>query len=176
MAILTENIREKLVEMFGIISEEEGLRIFDIKLAHRNATWDIKVTLDRLDGYVTVDDCARLSRRFAARLELERLLTGEYKLEVSSPGLDRPLRNRADYERFKGEKARLIIAGASGNEALTGRIVATDEDSVTLLVGENERIISYHAIKKANLEAEIPGFGGQKKKSRRKKKNRRKSG
>lgn len=162
--------------MFGIISEEEGLRIFDIKLGHRNTTWDIKVVLDRPDGYVTVDDCARLSRRFAARLELERLITGEYKLEVSSPGLDRPLRNRADYERFKGEKARLIIAAASGTEPLTGRIVATDEDSVTLLVDENERIINYRAIKKANLEAEIPGFGGPKKKPRRKKKSKRKSG
>lgn len=176
MAILTENIREKLVEMFGVISEEEGLRIFDIKLAHRNVTWDIKVILDRLDGYVTINDCARLSRRFAARLELERLITGEYKLEVSSPGLDRTLRNRADYERFKGAKARLIIIGTSGNEALTGRIVATNEDSITLSVDENERIINYRAIKKANLEVEIPGFGGPKKKHRRKKKNRRKSG
>jgi ribosome maturation factor RimP len=175
MAILTENIREKLAEMFGVISEEEGFKIFDIKLAHRNAAWDIKVVLDRLDGYVTINDCARLSKRFAARLELERLITGKYKLEVSSPGLDRPLRNRNDYERFKGKQARLVIAGPSGTDVLVGRIASVEEDSVTLSVEEDEKIINYRTIKKANLEVEIPGFSEPKMRSRRKKKDKRKS-
>jgi ribosome maturation factor RimP len=129
MAILTENIREKLAEMFGVISEEEGFNIFDLKLAHRNAAWDIKVVLDRLDGYV----------------------------------------------RFKGKKARLVIAGPSRTDVLVGRIAAAEEDSVTLLVDEEEQIINYRTIKKANLEVEIPGFSEPKMRNRRKKKDKTKS-
>jgi ribosome maturation factor RimP len=169
MAILTENVREKLVEMFGAVAEEEGLGIFDLTLAHHKTVWDIRVTLDRLDGYVTVEDCARLSKRFVARLELERLFTGDYKLEVSSPGLDRPLRNAEDYERFKGEKAKLIIAGTSGTEVVIGDVVGAGEGSVTLSVNGEEREIDLRAIRKANLEVVAPGFGGSKKKRRRKK-------
>jgi ribosome maturation factor RimP len=170
MAILTENVREKLAEMFGAIAEEEGLGIFDLTLAHRKTTWDIRVTLDRLEGYVTVEDCARLSKRFVARLELERLFTGDYKLEVSSPGLDRPLRNAEDYERFKGEKAKLIIAVTSGTEVVIGDIVGAGGGSVTVSVNGEEREIGLRAIKKANLEVVVPGFGDSKKKRRRKKK------
>ena len=169
MAILTENVREKLVEMFGAIAEEEGLGIFDLTLAHRTTGWDIRVTLDRFDGYVTVENCARLSKRFVARLELERLFTGDYKLEVSSPGLDRPLRNAEDYERFKGEKAKLIIASTSGTEVVIGDVVGAGEGSVTLSVNGEEREIDLRAIRKANLEVVVPGLGGSKKKRRRKK-------
>jgi ribosome maturation factor RimP len=171
LAILTENIREKLIRMFGVIAEEEGLEVFDIALARRNAGWTIKVVLDRLDGYVTVDDCARLSRRFTARLELEQLITGEYRLEVSSPGLDRPLRGPDDYGRFKGETAKLVFAVSSGSEVVIGRILEADEASVTLLTDDDERrIIKFTEIKKANLEVVIPGFGVHKKRVRRKKK------
>ncbi|UCE26858.1 MAG: hypothetical protein JSW52_11010 [Candidatus Coatesbacteria bacterium] len=169
MAILTENVREKLVEMFGAIAEEEGLDVFDLTLAHRKMSWDIRVVLDRFDGYVTIEDCARLSKRFVARLELERLFTGDYKLEVSSPGLDRPLRKVEDYERFKGEKAKLIIAGVSGTEVVIGDVVGTGEDSVTLSVNGEEREIDLRAIKKANLDVVVPGFDGSKKKRKRKK-------
>jgi len=170
MAILTENVREKLVDMFGAIAEEEGLDIFDLTLAHRRNDWNIRVTLDRLEGYVTVDDCARLSKRFVARLELERLFTGDYRLEVSSPGLDRPLRNTDDYERFKGRKAKLIIVGTPGTEVVVGDIVGVGEGSVTVSVDGEEREIGLRAIRKANLEVVVPGFGDSRKKRRRKKK------
>jgi len=169
MAILTENVREKLVEMFGSIAEEEGLGVFDLTLAHRKTSWNIRVVLDRFDGYVTVEDCARLSKRFVARLELERLFTGDYKLEVSSPGLDRPLRNAGDYERFKGKKAKLIVSVGLGTEVVIGDVVGVGEGSVTLSVNGEEREIDLRAIRKANLEVVVPGFGGSNKKRKRKK-------
>lgn len=172
MAVLTEDVREKLVEMFGVIAGEEALELFDLRLARRDVGWNIKVVLDRPDGYVTVGDCARLSRRFSARLELERILTGNYKLEVSSPGLDRPLRGPDDYRRFKGEAVKIILAVPSATEVVIGRITAVGDDTLTVAVGEGSREITFGKIIKTSLEIVGPGFGGPKKKRRGKKKGR----
>lgn len=170
--LLTEDIREKLAAISAVIAEEEGLKLFDLTLARRKNVWDIRAVLDRLEGYVTVGDCARVSRRLIARLELEDILAGDYKLEVSSPGLDRRLRDRADYERFKGQTAKLFLRGAAATEVIVGRITEVNERSVKIARDEETGEIPFDSIKKAVLEVVIPGFGEKKKRGRRKKKTR----
>ena len=86
------------------------------------------VRIDRRDGQkVTVDDCARASRAIEARFDAGDVFQGNYVLEVSSPGLERPLRTAADWQRFTGQRARLTSAAVGG--MVEGEIVGLEDDA-----------------------------------------------
>jgi ribosome maturation factor RimP len=88
----------------------------------------LDVRIDRRDGQkVTVDDCARASRAIEARFDAGDLFQGNYVLEVSSPGLERPLRTAADWQRFAGQRARLTSAAVGG--MVEGEIVGLEDDA-----------------------------------------------
>jgi ribosome maturation factor RimP len=88
----------------------------------------LDVRIDRRDGEkVTVDDCARASRAIEARLDAGALFAGRYVLEVSSPGVERPLRTAADWQRFTGRRARLTSAAVGG--MIEGEIVGLEDDA-----------------------------------------------
>ena len=99
-----------------------------------------------------VDDCARLSREISAVLDAADPISDAYMLEVSSPGIDRPLMKRADYERFAGHEARIEIdPPIDGRKRFHGTIRAVDGDAVRLTVEESEVSVPLSAIRRAKL-------------------------
>ena len=101
---------------------------------------------------MTVEHCAEISRALSALLDVADPLPGAYQLEVSSPGIDRPLVRRADFERFAGFEARIETATPiEGRRRFRGRLGRLEGDVVHLEAPEGERSIPFSAIKKAKL-------------------------
>jgi len=120
----------------------------------------LRLYIDRTDGAaggVTVEDCEAVSRRVSAALDAADPIAGEYTLEVSSPGLDRPLRTRAHFERFTGGRVKVeSLVPRAGRRRWTGRLVAVGEAGVTLEVDGQPVDLALNEIKTARL---VPEFG-----------------
>jgi ribosome maturation factor RimP len=113
----------------------------------------LQVMVERSDqGPVTLDQCAEVSHAISALLDVADPLPGAYRLEVTSPGLDRPLVRRGDYERFAGFEARLETElPLEGRRRFRGRLLGIADDQVRLALPEGETSIPLDAIKKAKL-------------------------
>jgi ribosome maturation factor RimP len=106
----------------------------------------------RAGGPMTVEHCAGISHAVSALLDVSDPIGGSYRLEVTSPGIDRPLVRRADFERFAGFEARLETAETiAGRRRFRGRLAGVIDDQVCLRLPEGEQRIPYDAIKKAKL-------------------------
>jgi ribosome maturation factor RimP len=124
----------------------------------------VRVTIDRPgpaatpEDSVSIEDCSTVSRELSAILDVEDPLDRAYTLEVSSPGLDRPLRNEADFQRFAGRMASIVLnEPVDGQTFFNGRIQGIDESDVVILVGKKNRPhrIPVAGIKRARLEVEF---------------------
>ncbi|OGQ48080.1 MAG: hypothetical protein A3I09_01795 [Deltaproteobacteria bacterium RIFCSPLOWO2_02_FULL_47_10] len=86
---------------------ELGYALVDVEYVNDHGRWVLRFYIERNDGAVSIDDCANVSRSLASVLDVENIVEGRYSLEVSSPGLDRPLKRPEDFVRFTGSKARV---------------------------------------------------------------------
>jgi ribosome maturation factor RimP len=113
----------------------------------------LQVMVERLDqAPITLEHCAEVSRALSAVLDVADPLPGAYRLEVTSPGLDRPLVRRTDYERFAGLEARLETElPIEGRRRFRGRLLGLAGDQIRLALPEGEMSIPLDAIKKAKL-------------------------
>jgi ribosome maturation factor RimP len=141
-----------------------GLELFDVQLTRESVGWVVRVTIDRPgpaatpEESVCVEDCSLVSRELSTILDVEDPLDRAYTLEVTSPGLDRPLRHEADYRRFAGRLAKLVLEQpVDGQTFFNGRIQGVEGGEVVLLVGKKERAhrIPIDGIKRANLDVEF---------------------
>jgi ribosome maturation factor RimP len=106
----------------------------------------------RTHGPTTVEHCAEVSHAVSALLDVSDPIGGTYQLEVTSPGIDRPLVRRADFERFAGFEARIETAAPiAGRKRFRGLLAGVFEDQVCLRMPEGEQRIPYGAVKKAKL-------------------------
>src|ERR1051325_9577410 len=120
-----EQVRAIAVRVAG----SRGLEVWDVQ-SRREATGHVvRVFIDRPgpsatpDDSVSIEDCAEVNRELSTILDVEDLLPFAYTLEVSSPGLNRPLRGAADYERFAGRRAKIVVSEAVDNQkAFDGRL------------------------------------------------------
>lgn len=113
----------------------------------------LQIMADRADGTpMTVDDCAEISHVVSAMLDVEDPIEGAYSLEVSSPGIDRPLTRPKDFERFAGHEAKVEMRHAiDGQRRYRGRIVGIDGGNVRLASGEGEVLLPLDDIQDAKL-------------------------
>ena len=100
------NIVEQVSELITPIVDSMSLELVDLEYKHEGRDWFLRIFIDK-DGGVTLDDCADLSREVDAVLEVADIIHTAFRLEVSSPGIDRPLKKPADFERFKGQRVKL---------------------------------------------------------------------
>lgn len=91
--------------------EGQGYELVDLSWGRQSGSSVLRVTIDRLpgQGYVSHDDCTRVSREVSALLDVHDVVPGHYSLEVSSPGVDRPLKRAADFQRFLGQRAKVRL-------------------------------------------------------------------
>ncbi len=113
----------------------------------------LQILVERRDGAgIGVDDCVSVSRAVAAILDVEDPISGSYELEVSSPGIDRPLTRLSDFARFVGHAARIEAAfPIDGRRRWTGRILGLDGEEVQLEFGDGKISVPYTAIARAKL-------------------------
>lgn len=105
---------------------------------------------------VTVDDCEKVSRQVGSLLDVEDLISSEYTLEVSSPGLDRPLYTLEQYERYVGEDVALRLRFPfEGRRKFKGRLVGVEGEDILLVVEDHEFLFPISSIEKANI---VPRF------------------
>ncbi|MFC4348715.1 ribosome maturation factor RimP [Kordiimonas lipolytica] len=112
----------------------------------------LQVMAERPDGTMGVDDCATLSRELSLILDVEDPLPGEYLLEVSSPGIDRPLTRRKDFERWVGFEVKVEMEEQmDGRRRFRGRMTSFKDDVVTLETDEGVVELDFDGISKAKL-------------------------
>jgi ribosome maturation factor RimP len=115
----------------------------------------LRVYIDSEDG-ITLDDCSRVSHQLSGVLDVEDVIRGQYQLEISSPGLDRPLFSEAQFARFIGHQVKLkLTVPVAGRRKFRGVIEAVKEGVVTLAEDGELKEIAFNNIDKANL---VPEF------------------
>mgnify|MGYP001098421704 CR=1 FL=1 len=111
------------------IIEGLGYRLVRVKLSTRNGQ-TLQVMVERPDGTMTVEDCGEVSRNISPALDVEDPISGAYHLEVSSPGIDRPLVRRADFVRWAGHEAKIeLSAPIEGRKRFRGILIGLDGDA-----------------------------------------------
>jgi ribosome maturation factor RimP len=113
----------------------------------------LQVMIERVDGAaISVDDCETASRALSAKLDVEDPIASAYTLEVSSPGIDRPLVRPKDYRRFAGHVARVEVkAPVAGRRRFTGRLLGADDAALRIAVEEGEIAIPFAEVARAKL-------------------------
>lgn len=146
------DVRNEVVEMATPLADELGFEVVDVDFVPQAGRSLVRVFLDRPGG-ITLDDCARFSRRLGDLLEMNQTLSGAYILEVSSPGIERRLRTEEHFRRFVGREARVeLFAAADGRRRGEGRIEEAATGSVRLrLSGGEAWRVPLAAIKNARL-------------------------
>jgi ribosome maturation factor RimP len=155
----TEHIRAAAERVVA----SHGLELFDIQLRRESTGWVVRVFIDRPgpsgtpEDSVGIEDCARVSRELSTILDVEDPLDRSYTLEVSSPGLDRPLRGERDFRRFAGRRAKVTVAPAvDGQSHFAGRIEGVEDGALLFEAeGHKRHRIPLDAIKRANLDVEF---------------------
>ncbi|MFO0997989.1 MAG: ribosome maturation factor RimP [Alphaproteobacteria bacterium] len=130
-----------------------GFEIVRVRLTGGRQRPTLQVMAERRDGEpMSVDDCAQLSRTISTFLDVEDPLPGSYMLEVSSPGLDRPLVRRQHFERFAGHEARIeLTRPLDGRRRFRGRIMGVEGEDVRVVVEGQEVKLPLEAIGSAKL-------------------------
>ncbi len=141
-------IREKAEK----IVNKYGLEVFDLTFRREGRGWVLRLTIDNPVGYVSIRDCEIVSRDLEMWLDAKDIITRRYILEVSSPGLDRPLRGEKDYKRFVGKLAKFVL---KDGRAIIARIKSYRDDKVILDDEGKEITVNLSDVKRANLEPEI---------------------
>jgi ribosome maturation factor RimP len=151
------------------VASTYGLEVFDLQLRREPLGMVLRVVIDRpdpgrveaLDEAVGIADCQRVSQDLSALLDVEdefgqQELGDKYTLEVSSPGMDRPLRGEADYRRFAGRLAKIVtIEPIERQSAFAGRIAGIDAGHVVLEQGRRTHRVPLDRIKRAHLDVEF---------------------
>jgi ribosome maturation factor RimP len=150
--VVLENRIERMIE------EELALLGFELVKLEGSITGKRKVIrlyIDSPERGVSVDDCVHVSKTIGFMLDQENLFGGPYNLEVSSPGMNRPLVKPEHFRRFVGKTAKIVISvEGGGTRTRIGEIIGADDRSVTLSAGGVEENIPFDRISRANLHGE----------------------
>jgi ribosome maturation factor RimP len=141
----------KLTGLLKPLVEDLGYEFVGIDHSSNPKNAVLRIYIDTDEG-IMVEDCERVSREVAALLDVEDPITGRYSLEVSSPGLDRPLFTLEQFERFSGQEAKVtLFAPEDGRRKFHGRILGCEEDQVLIEQDGVEVALKMSNIAKARL-------------------------
>jgi ribosome maturation factor RimP len=163
LRLAAADVIERVRDAAARVARDYGLEIFDVQFRRESSGMVLRVRIDRpgpaasAEDSVSVDECASISRDLSAILDVEDVVPTAYTLEVSSPGLDRPLRGVDDYRRFAGRRAKLVLRDRiDGQGFVKGRLAGADGDDV-LIDGDDGRQwrVAVGNITRANLEVEF---------------------
>lgn len=141
----------KLTEMLRPAVEETGKELLGVEFISAGNHSVLRLFIDHENG-IDVDDCAEVSRQVGAILDVEDPISSEYSLEVSSPGLDRPLFEKSQFEAVVGETVEAKISmPLNGRRKFKGQLVAVENDSLIVMVDNEEYELVISNVDKAHL-------------------------
>jgi ribosome maturation factor RimP len=154
---------DRVRELAARVAAAYGLDIFDVELKREGGQQVLRVIVDRPgpaatpEDSVSIDDCARVAEELGTLLDVEDVIPSGYTFEVSSPGLDRPLRTADDYRRFAGRWAKIVTSQPVERQtAFAGRVRGIEGDDV-LFESEGKKLMKLplRLISRARLEVEF---------------------
>jgi ribosome maturation factor RimP len=132
-----------------------GYKLWGVEYLGQGKHSILRVYLDKAGG-VNIEDCAQASRQISSLLDVEDPITGEYTLEVSSPGLDRVLFSLEQFQEYAGYHAKIRLTESfEGQRNFTGQIKTVRDDEIVLIIGDEEYSLPYELIEKANLISQV---------------------
>jgi ribosome maturation factor RimP len=154
-----ESIAEQVRRVLEPVLERDGYELVEVEWLRAGPRWTLRLFIDRQGG-VGIEDCQTVSRTVEPILDVEELIEPAYDLEVSSPGLDRPLRKPADFARFTGQRVHVkafgpltdTAPGSAGRKSWTGTLRGFEGGAVLVDVDGVLHRIPHDRIAKANLE------------------------
>ncbi len=151
MSIGAEKVVSTIEEYASSVLASMGLELVEVQFRREGHGWVLRLYIDR-EGGLGLDDCAAVSREISTWLDVEELIEHAFHLEVSSPGLERPLKKLKEFERFIGRKARIKLREPLNEQRVfIGTIDQVDEEKVVLVVDEKPVSLLFDNIAKARL-------------------------
>lgn len=155
-------LRDRLIELLEPVVNALGYEVILLEYSPRDGSGLLRVFIDSPNG-IQIADCEKVSREVAGVLDVEDIIRQAYQLEISSPGLDRPLVKASHFERFKGEVARIqMLAPIAGRRRFQGALLGATEDEVSIETPEGVVVLPIADIDKARL---VPNFDKPKEKT-----------
>lgn len=137
-----------------------GLELLGVEFAPTGNSAMLRLYIDAPGRHVAIEDCEAVSREISAVLDLEDPITSQYTLEVSSPGIDRPLFTPEQFARFIGEQAKLNLRlPVDGRRRFQARIERVDGNSIVLVFDGREMLVAHENIEKARLVPDLVALG-----------------
>ena len=132
------------------VLKEMGLELVDIEYLQEGGYWYVRIYIEKLDGDVSLDDCAKVS--MAVEDDIDRMIDKKFFLEISSPGVERPLKKEKDFIRFTGSKIKVSLKHKINEKKNLEGILSKFEDSTLFLLSDEGEIeIPFKEVRKANL-------------------------
>ena len=148
-------IQLELEELAETLVISEGMELVDLEYRRQGPRWVLRLFIDK-EGGVTVDDCANISRQLGDLLDAKDIVPQTYVLEVSSPGLNRPIKKKEDFRRFAGRKVQLrLVSPLEGRRKIVGDLVGIENEKVIVTAAEGRCSIALEDIDRANLVYEF---------------------
>ena len=142
---------QQIVELLQPTVAALGYELWGVEHIGQGRHSVVRVYIDSTNG-ITVDDCARASEQISSILDVEDPISGEYTLEVSSPGMDRPLFGLAQYAGFTGQVVELRLRSAfEGRRKFKGILKGVEGEDVVIQVDDHEYLLPHSAIEKARV-------------------------
>ena len=148
-------LEQKLTEILQSSVEDLGCELWGIECQRAGRYLTVRLFIDK-EGGVTIDDCADVSRQVSAVLDVEDPIADKYNLEVSSPGLDRPLFTLEQFQRYVGEDIAVHLRiPVLDRRKWQGKLEKIENDMLTLIVDGQEQVLIFGNIQKANVIAKF---------------------
>ena len=136
------NTEAKVLPLLEPIVEANGLELVDLEFVKEGVNWYLRVYIDK-EGGVTLDDCEVVSRTLEAKLDEKDPIEQAYILEVSSPGLDRPLKKEADFAKFQGEIIDVkLYKAVNGSKQYQGKLLGL-ENGMLSIEEDNGNVVTF---------------------------------
>jgi ribosome maturation factor RimP len=133
------------------VAEALGYELWGVEYVSHGKQTLIRIYIDSENG-IGVDDCAKVSRQVGSIFDVEEPIAGEYNLEVSSPGMDRPLFKLSQYSRYIGEQVKVRLRSPfEGRRKFSGLLTGVEGEDVVVAVDDHEYLLPFDMIDKANI-------------------------
>jgi ribosome maturation factor RimP len=153
--LVLAKFEQKLTELLRPAVEQTGKELLGVEYISAGRNSVLRLFIDHANG-INVDDCAEVSRQVGAILDVEDPISSEYSLEVSSPGLDRPLFEQAHYQAIIGQTINIRLSiPLNGRRKFKGELVAVNDTELTLIVDGIDYVVALSNIDKGNLVAKF---------------------
>jgi ribosome maturation factor RimP len=153
--VFMASIQERLTEMFEPVASALGCELWGVEYMAQGRRALLRVYIDK-EGGIGVEDCEKVSRQVSSVLDVEDPIQSEYTLEVSSPGMDRPLFKLQQFEANVGETVAVRLRlPFEGRRKFTGLLKGIENEEIVLEVDNEEYVLPYELVDKANI---VPQF------------------